>query len=145
MCTLRNFPNLIEHCSEWGRDKFNELFVDTPNDLINYLDNSKLFLANLKSNSTSTAMVQTLERNLNFIKMKQSNSFESCVALARDQFNNYYNYTIKDLLSIFPLDAKDKEGNPFWSGPKRAPSPVEFDAQNPLHLSFVVSYSNLIA
>jgi ubiquitin-activating enzyme E1 len=84
MCTLRNFPNLIEHCIEWGRDKFNELFVDTPNDLINYLDNSKLFLANLKSNSTSTAMVQTLERNLNFIKMKQSNSFESCVALARD-------------------------------------------------------------
>ena len=66
------------------QDKFNELFVDTPNDLINYLDNSKLFLAQLKNNSTSTAMVQTLERNLNFIKMKQTNSFDSCVALAKD-------------------------------------------------------------
>jgi len=39
MCTLRNFPNQIEHCIEWGRDKFNELFVDTPGDLISYLDN----------------------------------------------------------------------------------------------------------
>jgi ubiquitin-activating enzyme E1 len=48
-------------------------------------------------------------------------------------------------LSIFPIDAKDKEGNPFWSGPKRAPNPIEFDVQNPLHLNFVVSYSNLIA
>jgi ubiquitin-activating enzyme E1 len=75
MCTLRNFPNLIEHCIEWGRDKFNELFVDTPNDLINYLDNSKLFLAQLKNNSTSTAMVQTLERNLNFIIKCVSSKF----------------------------------------------------------------------
>mmetsp|Transcript_15178 Transcript_15178/g.52012 ORF Transcript_15178/g.52012 Transcript_15178/m.52012 type:complete len:876 (-) Transcript_15178:2061-4688(-) len=27
MCTLRNFPHLIEHCIEWARDKFAELFV----------------------------------------------------------------------------------------------------------------------
>lgn len=26
MCTLRNFPNQIEHCIEWGRDQFNTLF-----------------------------------------------------------------------------------------------------------------------
>ena len=48
-------------------------------------------------------------------------------------------------MSIFPIDAKDKEGNPFWSGPKRAPSPIEFDSENELHLNFVVSYANLIA
>ena len=40
MCTLRNFPNQIEHCIEWGRDKFNDLFVDTPGDLVSYIDNS---------------------------------------------------------------------------------------------------------
>jgi len=45
MCTLRNFPNQIEHCIEWGRDKFNALFVDTPGDLISYLENPKLFVA----------------------------------------------------------------------------------------------------
>jgi ubiquitin-activating enzyme E1 len=33
MCTLRNFPNQIEHCIEWSRDKFNEHFVDIPSDL----------------------------------------------------------------------------------------------------------------
>jgi ubiquitin-activating enzyme E1 len=48
-------------------------------------------------------------------------------------------------LSIFPKDAKDKDGQPFWSGPKRAPSPVKFDSSNEKHLSFIVSYSNLIA
>lgn len=41
MCTLRNFPNEIEHCIEWGRDKFNEHFVDTINDVDNYLKDPK--------------------------------------------------------------------------------------------------------
>ena len=32
MCTLRNFPNQIEHCIEWGRDHFNTLFTDRASD-----------------------------------------------------------------------------------------------------------------
>jgi ubiquitin-activating enzyme E1 len=67
MCTLRNFPNQIEHCIEWGRDKFNELFVDTPGDLISYIDNSKAFVANLKANSTTSGTIGTLERICKFI------------------------------------------------------------------------------
>jgi len=70
MCTLRNFPNQIEHCIEWGRDKFNELFVDTPGDLISFLDNPKLFIAQLKSNSTTSGTLTTLTRIADFIKMK---------------------------------------------------------------------------
>jgi len=50
MCTLRNFPNQIEHCIEWGRDKFNELFVDTPGDLKSFLDDKDAFVKNLKDN-----------------------------------------------------------------------------------------------
>jgi len=60
-------------------------------------------------------------------------------------FNNYYDHTIKDLLSIFPIDAKDKDGAPFWSGPKRAPSAIEFNPADDAHLEFVFSYANLIA
>ena len=145
MCTLRNFPNQIEHCIEWGRDKFNELFVDTPGDLISFLDNPKLFLAQLKANSTSSGMLTSLERIANLLEMKKSSSFEACVTLAREQFNAYYDHLIRDLLSIFPADHKDKDGMPFWSGPKRAPSPVTFDASVATHLDFVVAYANLIA
>lgn len=145
MCTLRNFPNQIEHCIEWGRDKFNELFVDTPGDLTSYLDNPQLFVSQLKANSTSAGAVTSLGRMLEFIEMKNDNSFDKCVAMARDQFNSYYDYQIRDLLSVFPIDHKDKSGQPFWSGPKRAPSPITFDLSNPTHLNFVVCYANLIA
>lgn len=49
------------------------------------------------------------------------------------------------MLSIFPSDHKDKEGSPFWSGPKRCPSHIEFDSSKPDHFNFVLSYANLIA
>jgi len=75
MCTLRNFPNQIEHCIEWSRDKFNELFVDGPADVLSYLDNPKLFMAQLKNNSTSSGMIVSMERVKHCISMKKENNF----------------------------------------------------------------------
>lgn len=104
-----------------------------------------MFVAKLKNDSTSSAVVSTLQRIVDFIKMKQSASFEACVLLAKNCFNNFFHHTILDLLSIFPKDHVDKEGQPFWSGPKRAPSHIEFDASNKMHVEFVMAYANLIA
>jgi len=145
MCTLRNFPNQIEHCIEWGRDKFNALFVDVPSDAVSYLDNPKLFVHQLKSNNTSSGIKTSLQNMKDFFGYQQSGKFDNCVQLARACFDDYYNYTIMDLLSLFPKDAKDKEGAPFWSGPKRCPSAIPFDVNNKDHMGFIVSYSNLIA
>ena len=77
--------------------------------------------------------------------MKQTNNFESCVALARDHFNEYFDFSISDLLSLFPRDHKDKDGQPFWSGPKRCPSATKFDENDSRHVNFVFTYANLIA
>ena len=77
--------------------------------------------------------------------MKQENSYSSCIKLAKETFNAYYDHSIRDLLSIFPKDHKDKDGQAFWSGPKRAPSPIPFDANNKMHIGFLMTYSNLIA
>lgn len=70
MCTLRNFPNLIEHCIEWGRDKFTELFVDGAADVVGYLENPKAFLTRLKTNETSTTMIDKLSKNIKLMNMK---------------------------------------------------------------------------
>lgn len=80
-----------------------------------------------------------------FIGYQQAGTFENCVKLAKTTFNDYYDYTISDLLSLFPKDAVDKEGAPFWSGPKRCPAPIKFDSSNKQHMDFIVSYANLIA
>ena len=63
---------------------------------------------------------------------------------ARDIFNTNYDHSIRDLKALVPDDHKDSSGQPFWSGPKRSPQPVVFDANDELHLDFVWTCSNLI-
>ena len=36
-------------------------------------------------------------------------------------------------------------GQPFWSGSKRAPVPLVFDASDPLHLAYIKAGANLRA
>lgn len=48
-------------------------------------------------------------------------------------------------MHVYPLDAKTKDGNLFWSLPKRPPVPVVFDPSNPLHNLFVTSFACLRA
>ncbi|GAB5034262.1 ubiquitin-activating enzyme e1 1 [Nannochloropsis oceanica] len=81
VCTLKNFPNQIEHTVQWARDWFEGVFKQAPDDVNAYLSNPEV---------TST-------------------------------------------------------GTPFWTGPKRPPTPLTFDINNPLHLSFVTSVATLRA
>ena len=77
--------------------------------------------------------------------MKKEASFQKCVEVARLQFENYFNYQIANLLHMFPHDALDKDGHPFWSGPKRAPTPIPYNPNDPLHAQFITACANLVA
>ena len=49
------------------------------------------------------------------------------------------------LLYTYPIDAKTKDGKPFWKLPKRPPTPIEkIDPTDQLHSTFVVSYAVLL-
>ena len=58
MCTLRNFPNLIEHCIEWGRAKFNDFFTDEPADCVAFLEDPADFLKRAETDNAE----KTIER-----------------------------------------------------------------------------------
>lgn len=64
---------------------------------------------------------------------------------ARGYFEQLFHNQIIDLLTSFPPDSKDSSGQPFWSGPKRAPTPQVFDPTDPVHVSFVTATANLVA
>ena len=44
MCTLHNFPSMIEHCIEYGRDAFTGNFADAMSDLQKYLKDGKKWI-----------------------------------------------------------------------------------------------------
>lgn len=70
---------------------------------------------------------------------------QNCVNVAKNIFESKFDHDIRDLISLFPADHKDSNGLPFWSGPKRCPSPIPFDVNDPLHISFILNCANLIA
>lgn len=86
-----------------------------------------------------------MEEIKKLIDLKKSAEFSTCVKVAREYFESLFNHQILNLLHIFPKDHKDAQGNPFWSGPKRAPDAQWFNPEDHLHVHFVTSCANLIA
>uniref|UniRef100_A0A674PK97 E1 ubiquitin-activating enzyme n=1 Tax=Takifugu rubripes TaxID=31033 RepID=A0A674PK97_TAKRU len=122
ICTLKNFPNAIEHTLQWARDEFEGLFKQPPENSMQYL---------------------TLVTDC-------PHSWADCVAWARNHWQCQYNNNIRQLLHNFPPDQVHTvltadSGAPFWSGPKRCPHPLEFSTSNELHMDYVVAAANLFA
>lgn len=73
-------------------------------------------------------------------------NFEDCIAYATTKFYKYFRDDIMQLLYTYPLDAKTKNGEPFWRLPKRPPTPIlKFNPQDALQTTFVISLAALIA
>lgn len=142
-CTLHNFPNSIEHTIQWAMDQFHGLFRADPESANLYLTQPAEFKASLSQ--PGQAQRDRLERVLASLVSSRPESFEACVAWARLRFEEYFANNIKQLLFNFPRDAVTSTGAPFWSGPKRAPTPVNFDAEDRMHMDFIIAAANLRA
>ncbi|KAF3044148.1 hypothetical protein E8E12_010396 [Didymella heteroderae] len=134
MCTLRSFPNRIEHTIAWAREMFDSLFVKGPEVVNLYLTQPDYLGASLKQSGNEK---QTLETLRDFLVTEKPLTFDDCIIWARQQFEKSYNHSIAQLLYNFPKDSTTGSGQPFWSGPKRAPDPLKFDPSNPTHATFV--------
>ncbi|XP_067886540.1 ubiquitin-like modifier-activating enzyme 6 isoform X2 [Heterodontus francisci] len=115
-CTLKSFPALIEHTIQWSRDK-------------------------------RMLTGESLEGSFQAIKLlnRWPTDWQDCVALARVKFEKYFHHKAVQLLHSFPLDTKLKDGSLFWQSPKRPPCPMQFDINDELHYSFVLSAARLFA
>ncbi|KAF9882940.1 hypothetical protein FE257_004875 [Aspergillus nanangensis] len=140
MCTLKSFPNRIEHTIAWARDLFQTYFVGPPESVNMYLTQPNYIEQTL---SQAGSEKQTLESLQSFLVTDKPLTFDDCIVWARHQFEAQYNNAIQQLLYNFPRDSKTSSGQAFWSGPKRAPTPLKFDSSNPTHLGFVIAGANL--
>eukprot|EP00286_Rhodomonas_abbreviata_P025957 CAMPEP_0181313380 /NCGR_PEP_ID=MMETSP1101-20121128/14216_1 /TAXON_ID=46948 /ORGANISM="Rhodomonas abbreviata, Strain Caron Lab Isolate" /LENGTH=774 /DNA_ID=CAMNT_0023420327 /DNA_START=120 /DNA_END=2440 /DNA_ORIENTATION=+ len=142
ICTLKNFPNAIEHTIQWARDEFEGVFRQQAEDANSYGSDPE-YLKSLKLHpGTSIATLTALRDNL---VTRKAESMKECVVWARLKFEELFHNNIKQLLFNFPLDMTTSAGTPFWSGPKRAPKPQVFNAEEQLHMDFIMSAANLRA
>ncbi|XP_030643913.1 ubiquitin-like modifier-activating enzyme 6 isoform X2 [Chanos chanos] len=142
-CTLKSFPAVVEHTIQWARDKFESAFSHKPSMYNMFWQNHSSpedVLQRMKAG-------ESLEGSFQVIKLlsRRPTHWEHCVALARLKFDKYFKRKALQLLHSFPLDTRLKDGSLFWQSPKRPPSPTEFDLNDPLHFSFVISAARLFA
>ncbi|KAF7860388.1 hypothetical protein EAF04_008514 [Stromatinia cepivora] len=142
MCTLRSFPNKIEHTIAWSRELFESYFVKPAETVNLYLTQPNYLETTLKQGGQEKA---TLETILDFLVEDKPLTVEDCIKWARLQFEKQYNNNIQQLLYNFPRDSTTSSGTQFWSGPKRAPDPLKFDPKNQYHWDFIVAGASLHA
>uniref|UniRef100_A0A7N8YPC2 Ubiquitin-activating enzyme E1 n=1 Tax=Mastacembelus armatus TaxID=205130 RepID=A0A7N8YPC2_9TELE len=132
ICTLKNFPNAIEHTLQWARDEFEGLFKQPP-------ENRTLKLPGAQP-------VEVLEAVYKSIVTDCPRSWADCVTWARNHWQCQYSNNIRQLLHNFPPDQVHTDsGAPFWSGPKRCPHPLDFSTSNDLHVDYIMAGANLLA
>jgi len=142
ICTLKNFPNKIEHTLQWARDWFEGVFHNAPGSAADFLNKEGYLEALEKQLNTR---VITLESIHDLLCASRPKDLADCVKWARLSFEKLFNHDIKQMLTTFPVDHVTSEGTPFWSGPKRAPTPATFNPEDPLHMTFIVSVANMRA
>jgi ubiquitin-activating enzyme E1 len=74
--------------------------------------------------------------------------YSHCVSWAAARFEEYFANLPNQMLKNFPPEQTQKDGAkrvPFWTGTKRVPAPITFDANVPSHVTFIVAAANLRA
>ena len=96
-------------------------------------------------NSDQGALLNNLKIIKQLIVDEKPSSFNDCVKLARNKFEDLFNYNIKALITKYPKDHKTDNGCEFWGGSYRFPSIIEYDSTNELHANFIKATAKLYA
>ena len=160
MCTLRNFPHLIEHCIEWARDKFAELFEKPARRATKFVNDRDASLAELRRKLTSgdaasvdgaAADAEQLLKTLSLAATPHAGRRGACAQVAFDAFHALFRDVILDLTAAYPRDARVRDATgadkgPFWSGHKKFPTPATYGtAPTDDEWTFLVSTTHLLA
>ncbi|OQR97624.1 ubiquitin activating enzyme, E1 family [Achlya hypogyna] len=157
MCTLRNFPSLIEHCIEWARAQFEDVFVVPFGDVAKFAADPAVYLETVHKATLghpnpkqgASAISHELERvrALHKLVTTADVDFDACMEMAQTLFCSLFRDRILQLIHNFPEDHQTKTGERFWSGAKRFPqAATDLNFEDfPFHLDFVRSAANLYA
>lgn len=126
------FPSTIEPCVTFACDGLFEPYYSAgPREVQHYATN-KEYLRTLLETSPEITLKRLKELILN-----QPKDFEDCIRWARKLFHKRFYRNIMQLLYTFPLDYVDSHGKSFWKGHRKPPTPITFNANDALHMSFI--------
>jgi len=136
VCTIKNFPNQIQHTIHWGRDYF-EMYCRGPSNCNKWLECPSILdtLPLIEKN-------QAID-DINYFLKKIPSTMYECMIKARDLFEKLFNHDIIQLLHCFPKD-HIIDNTLFWSHGKICPSVLDFSYKNQYMIDFIYSTTNIL-
>lgn len=137
LCTVTNFPYLIDHCIQYSEELYNDIFNIQINDFYDYINN-KLDYDNL-----SLIDLNRIMNNINNIVDNIPKTYNDCLDYGYKLWYDNFYYQIEDLINNYPLDHITSDNTRFWSGSKKYPKLEHFNINNIDHINFVIITANL--
>ena len=115
VCTLKNFPYLIEHTIQNARDNFEGIFKTSILDTKKYLKDPS-FIKTLSDNDKTQVY-----KNIKFVLDNIPQNFDDCIKTSYNFWHDEFRNKICQLIHKFPKNHLTSSGLPFWSGTKKFP------------------------
>jgi len=117
VCTIKNFPTLIQHTIHYAMDDFNGLFTKQPQSLNTYLTNQSQF-DNISDLEMGIIKLY-LHRVINMLN--SITDYKDYIGWAYMLWYDRFVRRTERLLKSHPSDSLSSEGTLFWSHGKRCP------------------------
>ena len=148
MCTIKFYPSKIEHCIEWSRSLFHELFFENIKIFNIFISNKDNFINNISEEPNEIFLEKYLIIRNIFNILNNDNEKQKTykiIELAVQYFYRFYIKSIENLLLIYP-NKKNTDGELFWSGEKKKPCPLKsLDTNDKMTIKFVSSFCNIFS
>jgi len=141
MCTLRQFPSTIEHCIEWGKDKFEEYFNEDINMINEFIFNHLEYLKKIKKENDQNK-IEKLKKIKAFLKLMINKDISEIINSAINNYMKNYINSIKKIIELYP-ENHIENGAIFWKGSKRFPSILKFNIEDSITFEFIFSYTKI--
>ena len=143
MCTLKDFPYKFEHCIEFAKSIFSEIFEEYINDL-NLLMNdfnkfTKINLSNINSDEAKIDKIEKINFLIDLLSFYQYNEINDLIIMILKIYNKYFVQRINNLINLYPKDYKNSDKSLYWSGNRRFPKIIEFNSSNNICFMFIKS------
>ena len=145
MCTLKSFPSQIEHCIEFSKIYFSELFEKNIEDLNSLIKDNEVFFKKVENIFTEKKeLFMKLEDFQKILILYKNKSINQLIEYSLEKFYTFFNKNIVDLITKIPEYALDEKGEPFWKGSKIMPHPINFDINDDLSVKFIIYFIIII-
>ena len=137
VCTLKNFPYAISHTIQWGRDLFDGLYNRRPrqaNDLEPLLSSgaasevAQTLLQTLGDDAALDAAGEVVEDISYAASEDLASARKGALQWAVNLATRLFHDVIADLLREHPVDELDEDGEAFWGGTRKVPTPLFYSS-----------------